>query len=132
MKAAKIWKIIGLLPVGLLGLIFLLFGVGETIEGGLASGGWAHLIELLILVAVMWLGWKRPLWGGILFLAAALLRGGPMLPMFFVHPSEFIFNSGIILLVLIPAVSGCLLLWAAHLERLRRAGVKPASPTSTT
>jgi len=132
MKAARIWKIIGLLPVGLLGLIFLLFGVGETIEGGLASGGWAHLIELLILVAVMWLGWKRPLWGGILFLAAALLRGGPMLPMFFVHPSEFIFNSGIILLVLIPALSGCLLLWAAHLERLRRAGVKPASPTSTT
>ena len=115
MKAAKIWKIIGLLPVGLLGLIFLLFGVGETIEGGLASGGWAHLIELLILVAVMWLGWKRPLWGGILFLAAALLSGGPMLPMFFVRPSENIFNSGLILLVLIPALSGCLLLWAAHL-----------------
>jgi hypothetical protein len=71
MKNVKGLKILALIPSGIALAILLLFTVGES-----ASGDWSglgHLIQAIPIAFLMWLGWKRPLWGGILFLLLAFL-----------------------------------------------------------
>lgn len=71
MKAVTGLKIAALIPLGLAAAILLMFAVGET-----AGGDWSglgHLIPLLFIALLMWLGWKYPIWGGIALLAGALL-----------------------------------------------------------
>jgi len=47
-------------------LILLLFAIGETVGGDWSGLG--HLIQAIPIALLMWLGWKRPLWGGIFLL----------------------------------------------------------------
>ena len=71
MKNVKGLKIIALVPSALTMAVLLLFTIGET-----ASGDWSglgHLIQAVPIAFLMWLGWKRPLWGGIFFLLLAFL-----------------------------------------------------------
>jgi hypothetical protein len=71
MKNVKALKIVALIPTGVTLVILLLFAVGES-----AGGDWSglgHLIQALPIAFLMWLGWKNPLWGGILFLLLAFL-----------------------------------------------------------
>ena len=71
MKLAKGLKITALVPLGLATAVLLLFGVGE-----MASGDWSgvgHLIPAALIGLLMWLGWKRPLWSGILLLILGIL-----------------------------------------------------------
>jgi hypothetical protein len=71
MTTAKGMKIAALIPPGLATAILLLFAVGET-----ASSDWSglgHLIPAALIGLLMWLGWKRPMWGGILLLLAGVL-----------------------------------------------------------
>ncbi|MBM3145189.1 MAG: hypothetical protein FJ010_09520 [Chloroflexi bacterium] len=63
MKTIQRLKIAGLIPLGLATAVSLLFGIGE-----MAGGDWSgvgHLIPAAIIIGLMWLGWKRPLWAGI-------------------------------------------------------------------
>ncbi len=115
MKAARILKIIGLLPIGFLSLVSLVFGIGESTGGDLS--GLMHLVPFALLALAVWLCWKYPLWGGILLLAMALFRALALIPELFLRPAGSIWNSGLFLLILIPAISGGLFLYAGLLER---------------
>jgi hypothetical protein len=104
-------KIIALIPPGLAAAVLLLFTLGET-----AGGDWSglgHLIFALPIGVLMWLGWKRPLWGGIL-----LLLLGSLAALFF---SDALRGPGWLapfLIIVGPlSLSGLLLLGAAGLER---------------
>ena len=111
MKKVKGLKIVALIFPGLAIAVLLLFTVGET-----ASGDWSglgHLIQVIPIGLLMWLGWKRPLWGGIFLLLLGFLglhsfsnalRGPEWLAPF--------------LIIIAPLlISGLLLLSAAGLER---------------
>jgi hypothetical protein len=104
-------KVVALIFPGLTIAILLLFTIGET-----ASGDWSglgHLLQAIPLGLFMWLGWKRPLWGGIFLLLLSLLasysfadalRGPGWLAPF--------------LIMIAPlSLSGILLLGAAGLEQ---------------
>jgi len=71
MKNIKSLKIVALIPPGLATAILLLFAVGETVGGDWSGLG--HLVLAVPIGILMWLGWKRPLWGGILLLLMGLL-----------------------------------------------------------
>jgi hypothetical protein len=71
MKTVQGLKIAAMLPLGFIALVYLAFGIGESLGG--EPGGWMHLVELAILGLVMWFCWKFPLWGGILLLGLALV-----------------------------------------------------------
>jgi hypothetical protein len=111
MKNMKRLKIVALIFPGLVVAILLLFAFGETIGGDWSGLG--HLIQATPIVLLMWLGWKRPLWGGIFLLLlgfiaslslADALRGPEWLAPF--------------LIVIAPLLlSGLLLLGAAWLEK---------------
>jgi hypothetical protein len=71
MKNVKGLKIAALIFPGLTFAILLLFTIGET-----AGGDWSglgHLIQAIPIALLMWLGWKRPLWGGMLLLVLAFI-----------------------------------------------------------
>lgn len=115
MKTARILKIIGLLPIGFLSLVSLVFGIGESTGGDLS--GLIHLVPFVILALAIWLCWKYPLWGGIILLAMALFRALALIPELFLRPPGSMWNSGLFLLIIIPAISGGLFLYAGLLER---------------
>jgi len=115
MKTVSILKIIGLLPIGLIALVSLAFGIGESTGGDL--GGLMHLVSFVIVGLAMWLCWKRPLWGGILLLAIALFRTLALIPELFLRPPGSVWSPSLFLLIIIPAISGGLFLYAGLLER---------------
>jgi hypothetical protein len=115
MNTAKILKILGLLPIGFLSLLSLVLGIGESAGGDF--GGLMHLLAVVVLGLAIWLCWKYPFWGGILLLAMALFRVLALIPEFFLRPPGSIWNPGLFLLILIPAISGGLFLYAGLLER---------------
>jgi hypothetical protein len=66
MKKVEILKAAALIPPALAVAVLLLFAVGET-----GSGDWTglgHVIQVVPIVLLMWLGWKQPLWGGMFLL----------------------------------------------------------------
>lgn len=71
MKNVKRLKIAALVFLGWTSAILLLFLIGETVGGDWSGLG--HLIQLIPTLLLMWLGWKRPLWGGILLLVLGFL-----------------------------------------------------------
>ena len=111
MKNMKGLKIVELIFPGLATAVLLLFAFGETMGGDWSGLG--HLIQVIPIVLLMWLGWKRPLWGGIFLLLLGFLglhsfsnalRGSEWLAPF--------------LIIIAPLlISGLLLLSAAGLER---------------
>jgi len=111
MRNVKGLKIAALIFPGLTIAVLLLFAFGET-SGGDRSG-LGHLIQVIPIAILMWLGWKRPFWGGIFFLVlsflawrsfADALRGPEWLAPF--------------LIIIAPLLlSGLLLLSAAGLEK---------------
>ena len=115
MRNAKTLKIIGLLPIGFLALVSLVFGIGESTGGDMS--GLMHLVPFAIAALAMWLCWKYPLWGGILLLAMALFRILVLIPELFLRPAGSTWNPGLFLLILIPAISGGSFLYAGLLER---------------
>lgn len=111
MKYVKGLKTTSMVPLGLATAILLLFTLGES-----AGGDWSglgHLIYAVPIILLMWLGWKRPLWGGISLFFLALLA--------WVTYSDTLGGPGWLapfLIVIAPLLlSGLLLLVAAWLER---------------
>jgi hypothetical protein len=72
MKTIKGLKIAAMIPLGFMALILLIFAIGESVGGDLS--GLMHLVPVVLVGVVAWLGWKRPLWGGILLLAGAIFE----------------------------------------------------------
>jgi hypothetical protein len=115
MKTTGILKIIGLLPVGLILLVYLAFGIGEAAGGDI--GGLMHLVQFVLVGLAIWLCWRRPLWGGILLLAIGLFRILVLIPELFLRPADSTWNISLVVLILIPVISGGLFLSAGLLER---------------
>lgn len=115
MKTANILKIIGLLPIGLMSLVFLFFGIGESIGGDF--GGMMHLVQFAAAALAMWLCWKYPLWGGIFLLAVILFRILALIPELFLRPPGSIWSPSLFVLTFLPAIPGALFLYAGLLER---------------
>lgn len=111
MKKVKAVKIVAMIFPGAVIAILLLFGLGETIGGDWSGLG--HLIQAAPIVLLMWLGWKRPLWGGTLLLVIGILS--------FLRFSNDFQDPGWLAPFLILStpllLSGLLLLSAAGLER---------------
>jgi hypothetical protein len=111
MNNVKALKTISMIPLGLAMAILLLFTVGES-----ASGDWSglgHLIYAVPIGLLMWLGWRRPLWGGILLFFLAVLAS--------INFSDALRGQGWLapfLIIIAPLLlSGLILLIAAGLER---------------
>jgi hypothetical protein len=111
MNKTKGMKIAALIFPGIPLIILLLFAIGETIGGDWSGLG--HLIQGIPIALLMWLGWKRPLWGGILLLVLSLIE-------VYSFANLLSGNDWIapLLIIIAPLVlSGILFLSAARLER---------------
>lgn len=71
MKNIKGLKIVALIVPALTIAILLLFAFGEIVGGDWSGRG--HLIQAIPIVLLIWLGWKRPLWGGLFLIVLSLL-----------------------------------------------------------
>ncbi len=112
MMNSKILKFVALIPLGLMTLVLLLFGIGEMAGGDWSGAG--HFIPVLFVVLVIALGWRRPLWGGGLFLVGAVLNSLRYLPAMLGRQN----NTAPLFIMILPlALSGGLLLWAGFMER---------------
>jgi hypothetical protein len=114
MKTVKGLKIAAMVPLGFIALLYLVFGIGESLGG--EPGGWMHLVELVIVGLIMLFCWKFPLWGGILLLVFAL-AGGVNLVLAATHTLLPGVPSIVFLRYLPLAISGILLLAAEWLRR---------------
>jgi hypothetical protein len=111
MQKTKTMKIIALIPSGLVAGILLLFLIGETVGGDWSGLG--HLIQLIPVVLFMWLGWKRPLWGGIFLLVLSLIAAYS-----FANPLRGTDWLAPLLIIVTPLIlSGILFLSAARSEK---------------
>jgi FtsH-binding integral membrane protein len=111
MQKTRKMKIVALLPSGFVAAILLLFMVGETLGGDWSGLG--HLIQLIPVVLLMWLGWKRPLLGGIFLFLLSLLAANSFANPF--RESEWLAPFLIIVAPLL--LSGVLFLGVTVLER---------------
>jgi len=111
MQKNKTMKIVALIPSGLVAGILLLFLVGESIGGDWS--GLSHLIQLIPVVLLMWLGWKRPLWGGVFLLVLSLIAAYS-----FANPLRGTDWLAPLLLIVAPLMfSSLLFLGAAWIEK---------------
>ena len=109
---AKGLKIAALIPVGLMTLVLLMFGVGEMVGGDWSGIG--HFLPILFVWLVMWLSWKKPLWGGGLLLVGAGLNVIRFMPAFLYQQN----NLAPLFIMILPLVlSSGLLLWAGLVEK---------------
>ncbi len=111
MKTIKGLKIAALVPLGWMALISLAFGIGETVGGDWSGLG--HFVPLILVGLAIWLGWKRPLWGGALLLVGAVLMALPF-SRAWGDPQEWL--APFLILILPLALSGLLFLFAGWLE----------------
>ena len=115
MKTSKLLKIIGLLPIGLLALVSLVFGIGESAGGDIS--GLVHLVQFVILGLTAWFCWKWPYWGGMILLAVTLFRVLALIPELFLRPAGSVWDPSLFILPLVQAISGGLFLYAGLSER---------------
>jgi hypothetical protein len=76
-----------------------------------------HLVPVVFVGLVVWLCWKRPLWGGILLLAGALFEVISFWRMLTNADASAIISPLVIMIVPL-AFSGLLLLLAAWIGRI--------------
>jgi hypothetical protein len=104
-------KTIALIFPGIPLVILLLFAIGETVGGDWSGLG--HLIQAIPIALLMWLGWKRPLWGGILLLVLSLVAAYS-----FANPLSGADWLAPLLIIVAPLIlSGILFLSAARMEQ---------------
>lgn len=111
MNKTKGIKIIALIFPGISLAILLLFTIGETMGGDWSGLG--HLIQAVPIALLVWLGWKRPLWGGILLLVLSLIAAYSFANLF--RGTDWLAP---LLIIIAPLfLSGILCLSAARLEK---------------
>ena len=115
MKTIQALKFAAMVPLAFMVLILLAFGIGESLGGDLS--GLMHLVPVVLVGLVVWMCWKRPLWGGILLLAGAIVQAAMFWRMFMrADASEII--APLVIMILPLAFSGLLLLLTALLGRM--------------
>ncbi len=112
MNLIKGLKIAALIPLGLAAAILLVFAAGEASAGDWS--GFGHLIPVALIGLLTWLGWKRPLWGGLILLTGSLLAALIFSPTLR-RPDTW--EAPYLLFVAPLFFSGCILLVAAWLGR---------------
>lgn len=111
MKHVKALKIAALVFPGLTVAVLFLFAVGELVGGDWTGVG--HLAQAIPILLFLWLGWKRPLWGGIFLLALSLLAALSLAPI--LSGPDWLAPF---LIVIVPLLlSGVLMLSAFGFER---------------
>jgi hypothetical protein len=111
MQKTKTLKIIALICSGLVAGTLLLFLIGETVGGDWSGLG--HLIQLIPVVLLMWLGWKRPLLGGIFLVVLSLIAAYS-----FANPLRGTDWLAPLLIIVVPLMlAGLLFLGAAWSEK---------------
>ncbi len=114
MKTIRGLKIAAMIPLGFMMSILLVFGIGESVGGDLS--GLMHLVPLVFAGLVIWLCWKRPLWGGILLLAGAFIQALEFVGAFVgADPGSIL--APLVIMILPMTLSGLLLLTAAWIGR---------------
>lgn len=104
-------KIAALVFPGIPLTILLLFAIGESVGGDWSGVG--HLIQAIPIALLMWLGWKRPLWGGVLLLVLSLIAAYS-----FANPLRGTDWLAPLLIIVTPLIlSGILFLSAARSEK---------------
>lgn len=116
MKTTRALKIVAMLPLGFMVLVLMAFGIGETVGGDLS--GLMHLVEVAIVGGVVWLAWKRPLWGGILLLLGAIVQALNF-GRFFSQADATAIIAPLVIMVIPLGFSGILLIVADHLQHLK-------------
>lgn len=111
MKNSKVLKIAALIFPGLTLGVLLLFALGETIGGDWSGLG--HLIQAIPIGLLLWVGWKRPLWGGSLLVILSLAA----VPLFGISLRGSEWLAPFLIIVAPLFLSGVLFLGAAGLER---------------
>ena len=76
--------IVGLIPLGLQAVIFLLLGAAEIASGDLSGAG--HLVSLAATVLLAVLAWKRPIEGGIALLIVGIAISAQLSDMIMAAP----------------------------------------------
>lgn len=114
-------KIAALVPPAFMVLVLLAFGIGESLGGDLS--GLMHLAQAAPVLLVIWLGWKRPLWGGILLLLGAAFKALTFWRQFPGADSPAMISPSVIM-ILPLALSGVLLLVSARLAKVKPSGEK--------
>lgn len=122
MKTTKALRIVALLPLGFMVSILLLFGLGEALGGDLS--GLMHLVEVVIAVAVAWVAWKRPRWGGVLMLLGAAFQTLRFWNMF-QRADGAAMTAPLFITILPLAFSGLLLLLVDWMDRHPRQAALP-------
>lgn len=104
-------KIVALVFPGIPLVILLSFAIGETMGGDWSGLG--HLAQAAPIILLMWLGWKRPLLGGILLMLLSFLAAYSLIDVLL--SPEWLATF---LLIIAPLLmSGILFLGTAVLER---------------
>jgi hypothetical protein len=111
MKNSKELRIAALVLSGVTTAILLLFAIGETVGGDWSGLG--HLAQAAPIILLMWLGWKRPLWGGIFILVLSFIAAYSLADA--LRGPEWLAPFLIIIAPLL--ISGFLFLGAAALQR---------------
>jgi hypothetical protein len=107
-KPAHWLRIVGLIPLGMQVLIFLLFGFGEMFSGDISGAG--HLLQALVVAPLGFLAWMRPLEGGIALFIVGLVT-------YLSFPESALLSSEILILAAPQVVSGVLFFIAGILSR---------------
>ncbi len=120
--AGRSLLIAGLVVLGLVAAVYLVFGVGEML--GDVAGGAGHLIELLAVGALLILAWMRPLEGGIAIFACGVLSAlGFFTAMLSAGPiPQFSMISPALMITSLPQVLSGGLLFAAGMLGRKTAG----------
>jgi hypothetical protein len=110
MKLSKGLKTTAFVLAGLLAIFLLFMGLGEMFGGDI--GGIQHVIPAAVLLALMWVGWKKPYWGGSGLCIAGVLFSIVVIAMNI--PTEIKRNA--LLIMALPALlSGALLITSSLL-----------------
>jgi hypothetical protein len=94
--------------------ILAAFTIGEVAAGDIS--GLQHVAQLAPLVALAWLAWRRPVWGGAALIAGAVLFAG--LYFVFMHGfSPAIVILTVVVLFGVPLMAGMLFIAAGREEQ---------------
>jgi hypothetical protein len=86
------------------------------VAGGDISG-LQHVVEILPLAALAWLGWRRPFWGGIALIVLTLILAGIPIVMDRLASAPPFVNAFLSIILALPLVAGILFVAAARHTR---------------
>jgi hypothetical protein len=93
-------------------LVLTVFAVGEVAGGDIS--GLQHVVEILPLAALAWLGWRRPLWGGIALIVLTLTLAGIPIVMDRLSSAPPFVTAFLYIILALPLVAGILFVVVAR------------------